>query len=75
MLFRGDQLRHQYNVDVYAAIEQNHLKYLRLNKKKLCADLYQGLQDAIATGDNNVTAIGQRIILPFFSTVGRRHMV
>jgi hypothetical protein len=45
-------------VDAYAAIEQNRLKYLRLNKKKLRADLYQGLQDAIAAGDNNVVAIG-----------------
>jgi hypothetical protein len=43
-LLRGDLLRHQYIVDVCAAIEQNRLKqYLRLNKKKLRADLYQGL--------------------------------
>jgi hypothetical protein len=30
-LLRGGQLRHQYIVDAYAAIEQSHLKYLRLN--------------------------------------------
>jgi hypothetical protein len=30
-LLRGDQLRHQYIVDAYAAIEQNRLKYLCLN--------------------------------------------
>jgi len=30
-LLRGDRLRQQYIVDVYAAIEQNSLKYLRLN--------------------------------------------
>jgi hypothetical protein len=51
------------------------LKYLRLNKKKLRADLYQGLQDAIAVGDNSAIAIGQRIIQPSFFTVGPRHMV
>jgi hypothetical protein len=45
-------------VDAYVAIEQNRLKYLRLNKKKLHADLSQGLQDAIAVRDNNVVAIG-----------------
>jgi hypothetical protein len=33
-LFRGDRLRHQYIVDAYAAIEQNRLRYLRLNQKK-----------------------------------------
>jgi len=62
-------------VDAYAAIEQNRLKYLLLNKKKLRTDLYQGLQDAIAVGDNNIIAIEQRIILPSSFTVGPRHMV
>ncbi len=57
-LFWGDQLKHQYIVDAYAAIEQNRLKYLCLNKKKIRVDLYQGLQDAIVAGDNNVAAIG-----------------
>jgi hypothetical protein len=61
-LLQGDRLRHQYIVDAYAAIEQNHLKYLRLNQKKLRADLYQGLQDAIVAGDNSAPAIRQRII-------------
>ncbi len=74
-MLRGDRLRHQYIVDAYAAIEQNRLKYLRLNKKKLRADLYQGLQDAIAAGDNSVAAIGQKIILPSSFTVCPRHMV
>jgi hypothetical protein len=62
-------------VDAYATIEQNHLKYMRLNKKKLCADLYQGLQDAIAVGDSSVVAIGQKIILPSSFTIGPCHMV
>ncbi len=62
-------------MDVYAAIEQNCLKYLRLNKKKLRADLYQGLQDAIAIGDTSVVAIGEKIILPSSFTLGPRHMV
>jgi hypothetical protein len=74
-LLWGDRLQHQYIVDAYAAIEQNCLKYLCLNKKKLRTDLYQGLQDAIAVGDNNAVAIGQRIILPSSFTVGPRHMV
>jgi hypothetical protein len=62
-------------VDSYAAIEQNRLKYLRLNQKNLRADLYQGLQDAITASDSSVVAIGQRIILPSSFTVGPRHMV
>jgi hypothetical protein len=39
-LLRGGRLRHQYIVNAYAAIEQNCLKYLRLNQKKLRVDLY-----------------------------------
>jgi len=74
-LLRGDRLRQQYIVDAYAAIEQNHLKYLRLNKKKLRVDLYQGLQDAIAVGDTSAADIEQRIILPSSFTIGPRHMV
>jgi hypothetical protein len=74
-LLWGDQLRQQYIVDAYAAIEQNHLRYLRLNQKKFRADLYQGLQDAITVGDNNVVAIGQMNILPFSFTGGPHHMV
>jgi hypothetical protein len=45
-------------VDAYVAVEQNRLKYLCLNQKKLRANLYQSLQDAIAAGDNNDAAIG-----------------
>jgi len=74
-LLRGGRLRQQYIVDAYVAIEQNRLKYLRLNKKKLRVDIYQGLQDAIVAGDTNVVAIGQRIILPSSFIVGPRHMV
>jgi hypothetical protein len=62
-------------MDVYVVVKQNRLKYLRLNQKKLCADLYQGLQDAIVVGDNSVAAIGQRIILPFSFTRSPHHMV
>jgi hypothetical protein len=62
-------------VDAYVAIEQNCLKYLRLNKKKLRADLYQGLQDTIAVGDTSAAAIGQRIIIPSSFTIGPCHMV
>ncbi len=67
VLLWGDRLRQQYIVDVCAVVEQNHLRYLCLNKTKLCADIYQGLQDTIVTNDNSVAAIKHRIILPFFS--------
>jgi len=75
MLLRGDRLRHQYIINAYADIEQNRLKYLRLNQKKLRTDLYQDLQDAIVASDNNAVAIGQRIIQPSSFIIGPCHMV
>jgi hypothetical protein len=33
-LLRGGRLRQQYIVDAYVTIEQNRLKYMRLNQKK-----------------------------------------
>jgi len=74
-LLRGDRLRQRYIVDVYVVAEQNRLRYLRLNQKKIRVDLYQGLQDAIVVGDNSVVAIRQRIILPFSFIRSPRHMV
>jgi hypothetical protein len=74
-LLQGDRLRHQYIVDAYAAIEQNHLKYLPLNQEIFHVDLYQGLQDAIATGGSSTVAIKQMIILPASFTVSPRHMI
>jgi len=62
-------------VDAYVAIKQNRLKYLHLNQKTFCVDLYQGFQDAIVVGDNSVAAIKQRIILPSSFTGGPCHMV
>jgi hypothetical protein len=74
-LFWVGQLRQQYIVDAYVVVKKNCLRYLRLNQKKLRVDLYQGLQNTINIGDNNVATIGQRIILPYSFTRGPRHMV
>ena len=58
----GRQLSSQYIVDMFAKIEEYDLKYIRLNQKKLKADLYNNLQDALTEGDENNA--GRRIILP-----------
>jgi hypothetical protein len=68
-------LLQQYIVDAYVAIEQSRLNYLRRNKKKLRADLYQGLQDALEAGDTDTTTLGTRIVLPSSFTGGPRFMV
>jgi hypothetical protein len=64
LLLRAGRLFQQYVVDMYVKIESNRLNFHRHNQDKIRSELYQGLQDAIARGDNNPRYIGQRIVLP-----------
>jgi hypothetical protein len=74
-ILRCGRLLQQYIVDVYVAIEQSRLNYLRRNQKKLRADLYQALQDVLEAGDTDTTTLGTRIVLPSSFTSGPRFMV
>jgi hypothetical protein len=56
------RLYQQYIVNQYAKIEQNRLNYLKHNQALLRTNLYNGVIDAIHTGDSN--SVGHRIILP-----------
>jgi len=49
--------------------------FMPKSEKKFRADFYQSLQDAIIASDNDVVAIGQRIIMPSSFTGGPCHMV
>ena len=61
-------------VDAFAQIDQQRLSYLAHNQKKLRAELYTGLVDAIHSGDTDLGNIGQRVILPSSYIGGSRHM-
>src|SRR6266540_5404813 len=67
------RLFQQWIIDMYAVIEQTRLNYLRHNQKQIRAELYNGLQDAINSGDS-LTNVGQRIILLSSFTGGPRQM-
>ena len=58
---------------MYTIVEQTRLNYLRFNQKQIRAELYNGLQDAMHSGDST-TNVGQRIILPSSFTGGSRQM-
>ncbi|PKK57669.1 hypothetical protein RhiirC2_797622 [Rhizophagus irregularis] len=49
------------------------LNYLRFNQKQIRAKLYNGIQDAMISGDRT-TNVGQQIILPSSFTGGPRQM-
>lgn len=66
-------LFNQFIVDMYAKIESERLLFIRLNQKKLRAEDYIHLKDAIAK-DGNVADLGQMIILPSSYIGSPRHM-
>ncbi|XP_077242072.1 uncharacterized protein LOC143882480 [Tasmannia lanceolata] len=73
-LMRSGRLFQQFVVDAYAAIEEQRLYWVRTNQKQLRANVYEGLQDAVRSGDHNAASIGQRLVLPSSFTGGPRYM-
>ncbi|XP_054260248.1 uncharacterized protein LOC128984903 [Macrosteles quadrilineatus] len=70
--FRG--LLNQFMVDMYAKIETERLNFIRNNQKKLRAENYVHLKDAVGKGDTNPEDLGQAVILPSTFTGGARYM-
>jgi hypothetical protein len=73
VLLRAGRLFQQYIVDQYVKVEQERLNYIYYHQRELRAELYQGLQDAILSGDTDGNTIGRRIILPSSFTGGPRN--
>ncbi|KAF8102818.1 hypothetical protein N665_0193s0002 [Sinapis alba] len=73
-IIKDGRLLHQYIVDAYTATEQERLRFISLNQKKLRADLYSNVCDAVESGDADVSQLGRKIILPISFTGGPRYM-
>ncbi|OBZ78054.1 hypothetical protein A0H81_02325 [Grifola frondosa] len=74
-LFRGGHLLQQYLVDAWASIEASNLFWIRTHQKDIRADLYQGLLDAMNSGDQvDLAEHGQKIVLPSSHLGSTRHM-
>src|SRR6266850_1417228 len=64
-LFLAGKLFQEYVCEIWAIAEQNRLNYHGLNQKKLCVEVYQGLQDAVAAdADVDPNELGKHFILP-----------
>lgn len=72
-ILRCGPLLSQFVVDMYAKIEGERLRYIRLNQNKLRVDDYIHLRDALIN-DGNPAQLGQQFILPSTFTGGPRHM-
>jgi PIF1-like helicase/Helitron helicase-like domain at N-terminus len=77
-IFRGGKLFQQYLVDAWVSTEESKLHWVRTNQKKIRADLYQGLHDAVHGNQDgapvNLGQQGQRIVLPSSHLGSSRHM-
>ncbi|XP_072066915.1 uncharacterized protein [Arachis hypogaea] len=74
-VLQAGRLLQQYVVDNYLKIETGKLRRVRTRQKKLRAELYQGLQDALHTGETNVeNVVRKRTILPSSFIGSRRDM-
>uniref|UniRef100_A0A0D3CBJ6 Helitron helicase-like domain-containing protein n=1 Tax=Brassica oleracea var. oleracea TaxID=109376 RepID=A0A0D3CBJ6_BRAOL len=73
-IIKSGRLLHQYIVDTYTATEQERLRFLRLNQKKLRAELYTNVCDTLDSGDTDAAHIGKKVILPSSFTAGPRYM-
>ncbi|KAI5424445.1 hypothetical protein KIW84_030582 [Lathyrus oleraceus] len=60
--------------DNYAKIESGRLRWIKENQSDICAELYQGLQDALHVDETNAENIGKIKILPLSFICGRRDM-
>ncbi|KAF8770993.1 hypothetical protein HNY73_018457 [Argiope bruennichi] len=62
-----------HRIDMYAKIQTERLRFIRLNQKKLRLEDYIHLRDAIINNDN-MKQIGKPTILPFTFTGSPRYM-
>jgi hypothetical protein len=62
--FAYGRLFQQLLVDQWAAVDQKELEFYFFNQKKIRADTYKGLDDAINRGDLDPSDIGRRTVLP-----------
>ncbi|XP_028752993.1 uncharacterized protein LOC114712613, partial [Neltuma alba] len=74
-ILHAEKLFQQFIVDGYTMIEAQRLLWVKMHQKELRADLYQGLTDALLTGERSASSTGKRIILPSSFTGGARYMV
>jgi len=73
IIFKAGRLFQQYLVDIWAICDQTKLDWIRTKQRRIRADLYGGLEDALINDDIDGSSRG-RLILPSSHTGGPRFM-
>ena len=72
---QSKRLGQQFYIDARAAIKQYRLTWFQNQQSRSQAELYNGIQDEIITGDVNAQSVGRRYILPSSFTRGPHYMM
>ncbi|XP_076938850.1 uncharacterized protein LOC143607202 [Bidens hawaiensis] len=75
LTLNGRRLFQQKLVDIYTMIETKRLNYIRNQQKVLRRESYENLHSLKNTGNQDMSSIGQRGILPSTFTGGSRYMM
>ena len=75
IIFYSRRLFQQFIVDAYTMIECGRLRFIRSNQKKLRAEMYNGLAEAVLRGETDGSNHGKRVILPSSFVGGARYMI
>ncbi|RMZ76301.1 hypothetical protein DV736_g6706, partial [Chaetothyriales sp. CBS 134916] len=62
--FAYGRLFQQFLVDAWATCDQYQLDWYRTHQANLRTDLYNGIADALARADVDLSSVGRRVILP-----------
>ena len=73
-LFKAGRLFQQYLVNVYCALEQDRLDFVRSYQKILRSECLSGLCDTFSKGGHFGSEVGHKIIIPSSFTGGPRYM-
>ncbi|XP_076898135.1 uncharacterized protein LOC143551628 [Bidens hawaiensis] len=71
----GRRLFQQQLVDIYTMIETEKLNYIRKKQKVLRCESYENIHNLKNTKNQDMSRVGQRVILPSSFTGGSRYMM
>ncbi|XP_047978732.1 uncharacterized protein LOC125220620 [Salvia hispanica] len=75
IILYAKRLFQQFIVDAYTMIESGRLTFVRTQQKKLRAEIYSGLEEAVLRGETDSSRHGKRVILPSSFVGGARYMI
>ncbi|XP_035831966.1 uncharacterized protein LOC110870312 [Helianthus annuus] len=74
LILNARRLLQQFLVDIYTMVESERLFYIRFQQKNLRSESYENLNNLRQNGNEDMSNVGKRVILPSSFTGGSRYM-